>query len=373
VQTNIDAHVAECAGALDDANDLYLAVDPHISAETLQELAACGDDAVLAAVARHPNAPLDILLVLTGRFPAQFCANLITTFLLLEHPNVLAEIAPDDLLRLLRYPGVPEAFLAWVVAHGTAEAAHSARLHVNYIQQGSGVRVQGSETFENDNAIRGQHNDSTVQFSAIGVIQTAVDHYFRATADDPPTVHDLLKLIDLEAAPVWLLEALAHSANLPTILRERLINNAGVSDACAVPTPQAPTKQPADEATLRRLALAADPGTPMETLARLADDNDPRVRLAVAHNPNASAEALTWLADDNHALVCRAVAAHPNAPPELLARLAADRSMFSARLRLNVARNPNTSTETLVRLSTDDANEVRHAVLLHPNTPPRTQ
>jgi hypothetical protein len=46
--------------------------------------------------------------------------------------------------------------------------------------------------------------------------------------------------------------------------------------------------------------------------------------------------------------------------------------MFSARLRLNVARNPNTSTETLVRLSTDDANEVRHAVLLHPNTPPRT-
>jgi hypothetical protein len=92
-------------------------------------------------------------------------------------------------------------------------------------------------------------------------------------------------------------------------------------------------------------------------------------KLELAKNPDTSSGMLEFLATDENEEVRGNVAENINTPSEILERLATDRSYW---VRWRVAKHPNTSPKVLGRLATEetDINDyVRHAVAENPNTP----
>ena len=87
---------------------------------------------------------------------------------------------------------------------------------------------------------------------------------------------------------------------------------------------------------------------------------------ALARNPNTSQETLERLANDNDWEVRYYVARNPNTPPEILERLENDRDPH---VRIGIAYNPNTPPEILERLANDENWVVRYRVAQNPNTP----
>lgn len=114
----------------------------------------------------------------------------------------------------------------------------------------------------------------------------------------------------------------------------------------------------------RRLA-ARHPATQAPDLARLARDEDWRVRLAVAENPQAQGALLEALAQDTDADVRKAVARHPGLGGQGLKMLAKDENL---EVRLLVAAHPQTPAQTLYVLAGDDDESVRQAARGNPAT-----
>ncbi|MEU0878536.1 hypothetical protein ABZ345_08070 [Lentzea sp. NPDC005914] len=79
-------------------------------------------------------------------------------------------------------------------------------------------------------------------------------------------------------------------------------------------------------------ALAANPATPCEVVARLATNLSFTVRRAAAHRTDLPAETYVLLAADPERVVRRPVAANPAAPEQVLRSLAADPEMRNALL-----------------------------------------
>ena len=89
---------------------------------------------------------------------------------------------------------------------------------------------------------------------------------------------------------------------------------------------------------MSNIDLALNTTTP-ETLERLSNDEDWKVRLEVANNPNTPTETLERLANDDDWVIRWYLATNPNTPPKALERLANDKSYY---VRCGVAKNPNT-------------------------------
>ncbi len=83
------------------------AEDVSTDQEILRKLAQSSDKATREAVAANPNAPTDVLLKLAAEFPQQLLNNPIFSFLLLENPNLVAEIPLPSLRSLLKLENVP--------------------------------------------------------------------------------------------------------------------------------------------------------------------------------------------------------------------------------------------------------------------------
>jgi hypothetical protein len=117
-----------------------------------------------------------------------------------------------------------------------------------------------------------------------------------------------------------------------------------------------------------RSAVASNPSSPWALLESLAKDES-GVREMVASNPSTRSDVLKQLANDrNYSRVRSAVASNPSTPIELLAKLSKDSESL---VRLEVARNDNTSSEVLKTLGKEDIKENAHilgAVINHPNT-----
>ncbi len=90
-----------------------VAKHPNAAPELLRELASSANAATRKGVATNPNAPTDVLLKL-GEFPGQLLDNPVFPMLLLENPNLLAEVSIARLRTLLKRDVVPESFLEWV-------------------------------------------------------------------------------------------------------------------------------------------------------------------------------------------------------------------------------------------------------------------
>jgi hypothetical protein len=135
----------------------------------------------------------------------------------------------------------------------------------------------------------------------------------------------------------------------------------------------------------KRVAVAGDPNTPKEVLAKLADDENRRVREAVAGNPNASRHTLAKLAKDPYSL--DAVAENHNTPPHILAKLARHTLAELAKLAKDpyygslhspysphdllleaIAGNPNTPRRILDKLSKNPHDYIKLEVAKNHNT-----
>jgi len=134
-----------------------------------------------------------------------------------------------------------------------------------------------------------------------------------------------------------------------------------------------------------RVAVAENPNTPPEILAKLAEDKDCDVRVAVAGNLNASRHTLAKLAKDPYSLA--AVAENPNTPRHILAKLARHILAESAKsakdiyiailyspyspydlLLEAIARNPNTPRRILDKLSKNPHDSIKLEVAKNHNT-----
>lgn len=329
-----------------------VATNPAATAPLLRTLADGTDATIRAAVAAHPNAPLDLLLRLAGEFPAAFCANPVLPLLLLEQPDLPARMGADTLRRLLCYAGVPQSILRWIVAHAAPSEAEAARLHIG---------LAGA---------------------------AGADWPARARAAlwrvAPPGYSDLLlELLGLGGVPAWLLEmlaalgdvevrtAVARSPHTPRALLRPLRRAGASGDLRGYGVPA----QPCDPQVLAWLAAggvyarrvaARNPATPAPVLAQLAADVDRSVRQGVARNSAAPPALLARLATDRTADVRQLVARHA-AAPHVLERLARDPSRD---VRFTVARNPRTPPAALERLASDPERAVRQALVRNPATQP---
>ena len=113
-----------------------------------------------------------------------------------------------------------------------------------------------------------------------------------------------------------------------------------------------------DDATIKKFSIAA--------LEKLAKDKDANTRLAVAANPRTPVSSLTVLARDKDDDVRAGVASNPNTPTELIELLAKDSDEV---VRWAVAGNISTPSDTLKLLSQDEDGVVRKAVADNRDTP----
>ncbi|MFL5805175.1 MAG: HEAT repeat domain-containing protein [Roseiflexaceae bacterium] len=288
-------------------------------------------DATLAAVAANPNTPVETLMRLAGVFPEQFCANPALPLLLLENPNLPAEMPPATLRSLLRYASVPKDFLEWVVAYGSPALAAEARLHIHL----------GAATGpDSEKQARAAMRHMTIS-KLIDIVPITM------------TTDLLVEMLVLGAVPAWLMEILAESDD--ALIQQAI--SAGVRTA-------APAASVAG-AEIRTNTDDLDPAR----IRQLGEDDDPQVRARAARSLAMPLDLLAWLAEDESRIVRRAVAENPNATARILDVLAQDYSWSNEPVRLAVVRHPNISTDTIERLASDRSACVRQAVLAHPDAP----
>lgn len=126
-----------------------------------------------------------------------------------------------------------------------------------------------------------------------------------------------------------------------------------------------------------RSAVALNQSTPARLLSELADDEmvdfdatEERLRYivmeAVAKNTNTPSEDLIRLSESPSEDVRAAVASNPKSPIDIIKKLSRDQSWL---VRLSVAKNPATEPEVLVHLAYDRITDVRAAVAINPRSP----
>lgn len=98
----------------------------------------------------------------------------------------------------------------------------------------------------------------------------------------------------------------------------------------------------------------------LETLQKLAESKDYKVRMEVAANPNCSEELLTKLSEDSDWRVLQEVAKNPKTPEDILSKLISDEHIENIQeLKLHIAENPNTAKDILIKLVDDDDPKIK--------------
>lgn len=130
----VDAEPADFADLLDTAQA------PATPPGTLREifditrsgLASKEAQSLSDAIARHPNAPVDLLAALAFRSPKAVAQNPALPLLPLEYPDLLDHIPTPALPGLLACPELPPAFVALCRRHSDSEVAELAARHITF-------------------------------------------------------------------------------------------------------------------------------------------------------------------------------------------------------------------------------------------------
>ncbi len=399
-----------------------IAADPSTQPEILQELALFTDQKTRQAVASNPNTPPDVLLKLGAEFPSEFLSNPVFPLLLLENPNLVAEIPLPTLRSILRLENVPiyileqaaekadlEVQLALVknvqtskgVLNRLAQSRHSqvvdaARLHITY----AGELTQKYE----------EKITQVIQ----GIIATSKVHTtsFTVLAQICPIPEFIVEYwVKDSHYRDHLCRKIAYStATFPSILQQLAYHADGYTKVGAVQNPNTPVE------TLRQLAREQDlgllkivtrnPNIPSDVLESLSQNPDQTVRIQVAQHPNTPLAVVKELVNDTDMHVAnaatevirekqgeyttqtvrknpktpahvlekllqkdpRTVCEHPNTPPEILLEFS---QSVHREMRECVARNPNAPVSILENLADDESSNVRWKVARNPHTPSR--
>jgi bacterioferritin-associated ferredoxin len=351
---------------------LLEASDPRAMPSLLRRLASHGDPAVRQAVAANPNTPTDALYRLAVRHPDAFLDNPLLELLILENPNLLAEMpsyarssllacenAPEaflewsekwneGLMAVLTNPNVPKAMIERLVEHTDERVANTAKLHVNADGEFTGGELEGD------------------------VMVAATEAMSRAMLDrDGEAIKDLFAV---KAVPVWALEVLcsdsdaelralaaSHPDAPPSVLEKLAVDEEETVRQRAVAHKNAPTGWVQRYGQLEMMDTNLAPNT----VERLAQAGAWARKLAARH-PNAPLALIVRCSTDEDWRVREAAAQNPHLPPETLEQLSCDTDRD---VRAAAAAHPKATVAQLERLTGDNDDRVRQAVAGHPNTP----
>ena len=339
-----------------------VAFDPCTAPDVLGELGRSSDRITRQNVAANPNSPTEVLLKLGEEFPEQLLENPIFSLLLLENPNLIAEIPYNTLLSLLKCETVPVSFLEWGPNNPTGDRNILLALAMN--------------------AKTPRHIlEKLLQNQSYPDLQEAVQLHVNFAGEmtelwDRPAIEAIRNTTQNIQKFGRYLEQLAKINSMPEFLIpiwELVTKTLPLSDTSFQQTAnntKTPVKALSPLATdndvrVRRL-VASNPNTPVNILSQLATDNDDSVRCYVAKNPNTPVNILSQLTKDNNAGVRLHVAFNPNVPVNILSQLATDNN---AGIRGCVAKNPKTPVDILSQLATDDDVGVREKVVKNPHIP----
>ena len=322
---------------MEESQDKFLqkAIDPATSPDWLRRLAASSSPLLRQGVAQNPNTPADLLLELAEEFPAQLVNN--PGFdIVLENPNLVAQMSVKTLLGLLERDEASELLLATVAESGDpwvdpwvlAAIAKHPRTPEHILQ-----RLLRSSFF-------------------------VIIAFFERKLIPENILNELAK-----SRVPDLLKQIAKHSSTPAYLLAQLVGDRDPNVSIDVANnPNAPLevleKLVAHPASAARVGVARNSKTPASLLDKLARDGHKTVRRFVAENTNTPPSCLEKLASDRHKTVRRFVAENPNTPPRCLEQLASDRER---KVRRFVAENPNTPPRCLEQLARDLDCQVREA------------
>lgn len=123
-----------------------------------------------------------------------------------------------------------------------------------------------------------------------------------------------------------------------------------------------------DESRETQIALAKDPNTRPNTLAKLAEYNDFNIRRAIALNPNTPVEILRKMSRSED--LWNSVAKNPNTPEDILRYLGSPYGPTGNQVKIIVAQHKNTPVDVLVDLAENCLNDyVRLAAISNSKIP----
>ena len=359
-----------------------VAKNPAAPPDLLKELTSTGDKAVRKGATANPNTPSDVLLELGGQFPENLLDNPIFDLLLLENPNLLADMPKSSLKSLLKRDFVPASFLAWagkqededlflavatnpetsravlekLTNHPNEAVQQAAKLHVNW----AGEMTEGWEEIAQEEIDKGKLK-VVKKYQPYDLFLYQRGLISEEKLNVPADKSGREKMASNPNTPVPLLEKLALDKNKD--VRCELASNPNT------PVPLL-EKLALDKNKDVRCHVASNPKVPISLLEKLALDKNKDVRCHVAFNPKVPISLLEKLALDKNKDVRCHVAFKPEVPIPLLEKLALDKNNW---VRLNVALNPKTSVPILIplleKLALDKDSGVRFYVASNPNTP----
>lgn len=114
--------------------------------------------------------------------------------------------------------------------------------------------------------------------------------------------------------------------------------------------------------SIKREKAIRSPLTPAAVLIKLSDDHSEWVRVEVAAHKNTPGKVLDKLSKDKSEFVLAEVAKNVKTPKSTLAHLSRSDSLvrFPFAIRKKVVNNPNTSLETIIKLSRDPDERIRN-------------
>ncbi len=303
------------------------AEDIRSDPELLTELARSQDKATRKAVAANPNTPADVLLKLGAEFPTQLVENPVFSLLLLENPNLVAEIPLPTLRSILRLDNVPQFILE--------QAAHKADVEVqlalaNNIQTSKKVLERLTQSRDAQVA-----ESARLHVNFAGELTDGYEEKAREVIQrNMPSVYGA------ERNSLDILVVLAQICPIPKYIIEYWVQNSDYQYICN--------------------ELATSPATLADVLRQLACHKNARVRYEVGRNPRVPTDTKLQLMADCEEIpglgsVRSALASNPDTPPNILESLAKENY---SNVREKVAQNPNTPLSILQELTMDKNGEV---------------
>ena len=219
--------------------------------DLLTELAHTGDTATRKAVTTNPNTPKETLLELGTQFPEELLDNPVFDLLLLENPNLLADMPKSSLKSLVKRETVPKSFLDWAVNHADDDVLIA-------------LLRNPQLSYENLTKLTKHSNSQIVEVAKLHVnwgeeienpdelVQQAIKH---SGLNIPKGKEEIFSYLSVEMIPEKWLDSVLTSVD---------------SDV--------------------RRNVASNPNTPVSLLEKLATDSDKYVRREVSSNPSSTKE-----------------------------------------------------------------------------------
>jgi predicted DNA-binding WGR domain protein len=295
----------------------------------------------------------------------------------LTQPNDLGDFSTPSLQSILSLPSLPPAFFErsantsiYEVQKAIANHPQATQIALENLAQSSYPDVVelaqlhvnlASEITEGwqENVIArlkaldlNPKRKSVLELAALGIIpdflldSLALDLRV-AIAKQPETAPQTLALL-AEDYHENVRKVIAANLNTPTDVLEKLVG---------------------DRTVEVRVALAKNPTTPASALIQLADDVYEKVRKIVLKHPRIPGEALYKLRNlisNNVEYYLRQAASDSDLSPDTLSKMAQE---YNWRVRKLVARNPRMPLEFLEKLANDPYDSVCQSVAANPSTP----